>query len=229
MKRFERGASGSTPAPAAAVPTSVDFFGTARAPIQPVQAPRKSPHSSAGNGKAAKRARMPSGQASTTLEREDHGASEHSSDDDAGRVGSERQNVSEDEGDGVRLFSGGEITKGTSERGQGVGKKGKKATKSENAREELAVFRRQMRISVAGDEVPTPAGSFEEMRFPKEVGWLRSGIEAAGTSIFTGGMVSFRLVEFRSVRQASVSSQGASLSLQTACIMLEPFYTVSRI
>jgi len=92
-----------------------------------------------------------------------------------------------DEDEGVQLFSGGEMSKGDDDEDAGlkvVGKKGKRAAQKSvnaaNAREELAVFRRQMRINVAGDEVPAPAGSFLEMRFPKEAGWLRNGIEAAG-------------------------------------------------
>ena len=215
MKRFERGGKDSWAAApaAAAAPASVDFFGTARAPIQPVEAARRSPSPAAG--KAAKRARMPSGKASTTLRSKDDGAGAHSSDDDddSESAGGEREIVSDDEGDGVQLFSGGEMTKGTADVEQAAGKKGKKAaTKSArdaNAREELAVFRRQMRISVAGDEVPPPAGSFEEMRFPKEAGWLRSGIEAAGTcslSVYEYDCVHAAWATF----QAAVSEQRLS-------------------
>jgi len=186
MKRFERGAA--SPAVATAViPSSVDFFGTARAAIQPAKAAHGDAGSEVGKGKAAKRARMPAGNAHTTRRGDQSDADERSagveSDTGGGDSGGERDSVSDHESDGVQMFSGGGFTKGEADAVPGVGKKGKKARKSAgdaNAREELAVFRRQMRISVAGDEVPATAGSFEEMRFPKEAGWLRNGIEAAG-------------------------------------------------
>ena len=38
-----------------------------------------------------------------------------------------------------------------------------------------------MRIRVAGDEVPEPAGSFAELRLPGGTGrWLLQGVEEAG-------------------------------------------------
>lgn len=191
MKRFERGATAPTAA-TAVVPTSLDFFGAARAAAAAATGAREEPQGS-GKGKVVKRARGADGRAHSTRDDEEDSAQERpSGDSEAEEAEAEDSNEevaggSEDEDEGVQLFSGGELSKGGVDADAGltvVGKKGKKAAQKSvneaNAREELAVFRRQMRINVAGDEVPAPAGSFQEMRFPKEAGWLRKGIEAAG-------------------------------------------------
>jgi ATP-dependent RNA helicase DDX52/ROK1 len=184
MLRFERGAV--APAPAAAPPASVDFFGAARAAGEQCM-----------DDRAKKRARGDDGRAHATRGEEDDRAQERHADDSAAEDAEDAEDAealdleqagSGEEDEGVQLFSGGrKSTGGGGGDGSGgmggsqaAGKAGLKALSEASAREELAVFRRQMRISVAGDEVPAPEGSFEEMRFPKEAGWLRHGIETAG-------------------------------------------------
>ena len=184
MRRFERGAV--APAPAAAPPASVDFFGAARAAGEQTE-----------DGRATKRVRGGDGRAHTTRGEEEDRAQERHADDSAAEDAEDaddsealyaEQAGSGEEDEGVQLFSGGRKSKGSGGGGasggvrgsKAAGKAGLKALSEASAREELAVFRRQMRISVAGDEVPAPEGSFEEMRFPKEAGWLRHGIEKAG-------------------------------------------------
>jgi len=190
MKRFERSATAPT-AGASVVPMSVDFFGVARAAATAAKGVGAAKPGGAG-GNAAKRARGADGQAQLKKDEQDSAQERPSDDSEANEVEGEGSDAeveggSVDEDEGVQLFSGGEMSKGDDDEDSGlkvVGKKGKRAAQKSvnaaNAREELAVFRRQMRINVAGDEVPAPAGSFLEMRFPKEAGWLRNGIEAAG-------------------------------------------------
>ena len=187
MKRLERGTSAASSVTEAAMPTSVDFFGSVRASATTVKGAGKPNHETAScTGKAAKRARGADGRAQNThRDSEERPSADLETKEMEGEdVAEGGQGGSDQEDEGVVLFSGGEKSNGSSGRGKPTDKKTKKAAVKSaadaSAREEIAVFRRQMRISVSGDEVPPPAGSFEEMHFPKEASWLRKGIEAAG-------------------------------------------------
>ena len=184
MKRFERGAK--VPADqAATLPASIDFFGSMRTST----AAAKQGTGNGGKQKTAKRARGIDGRAHSSRDDEEEETAQARPSEESEPEGMGEDNSAEvssaEEDEGVQLISGGKKSKGSIPESTGPqsvikGKRTSKQAAMDARREELAVFRRQMRIGVTGDEVAAPAGSFEEMQFPKEAGWLRSGIEAAG-------------------------------------------------
>ena len=176
IQRFERRRTGGMAAAGAAgAPASLDFFGAL------------APKSGATKQHAARQDKVAGGRKHGASKDDEDSARKHPPVDDS--EGDQSGSEDADHDEGVHFFPGAKKSKSDGEGRAGVEgarskKKGSKAShdakSGEHAREALALFRKQMRISVAGDEVPAPAGSFEEMWFPKEAGWVRAGIEAAG-------------------------------------------------
>mmetsp|Transcript_7025 Transcript_7025/g.16343 ORF Transcript_7025/g.16343 Transcript_7025/m.16343 type:complete len:615 (+) Transcript_7025:82-1926(+) len=159
-----------------AVPRSVDFFGDTRAVLP----------GSKQDGKAREKRKEAGGKDTRPAKKKkakDEVEDEEEDDEEDEEGEEEVVDEEEEEAGGVRLFAESAVVADSEKKSKdktGGQKKSALSQKEAARREEIAVFRKQMRITVAGDEVPAPVGSFDELYLSKEQKWLRNGIEQAG-------------------------------------------------
>jgi ATP-dependent RNA helicase DDX52/ROK1 len=179
MARFSKNSSNNSSVVAKA---SVDFF---KKDDNSAGAKRKR-ENNAGNAKASVSKKSKAIEKSAPKQKrsdddrndeDDDEQSSHSADEQ------EEEEEEEDNDDGVRILSSQPAIKSGSSKigGKNSVPNSKNVRESSAAaarREEIATFRKSMRITVTGDNVPNPVGSFDEMQLPGA--WLRNGIEQAG-------------------------------------------------
>lgn len=179
----------------------LDFFGDRRSAADGTSVASNKGRSSKTVGKAAedRRDRHTSGQVAGKSDDSDRGRKKmakqraaegrecEKSEDDFAYSSSDEDGTESEKagrGGGMQIFAGGEEVEDFDEAEGLKGGKKKAASAREKAAQETleqeALFRKQMRISVTGDEVPSPVGSFEELQLSADQRWLRSGIESAG-------------------------------------------------
>ena len=177
-----------------APPSSIDFFGTRheRAKEHLSTAGSANPHGAGakGSGKRPRAAEVEDSDDKDDLVGDDHEdqGGEHVQVPRKKRTAARAAEDGDDEEEVQPGLFAHSQRRAAERKGEGVGgvtenaKAGRKLSKHEEARrEQIAVFRKQMRIQVAGHEIPDPAGTFEEIQLSVESErWLRQGIEDSG-------------------------------------------------